>query len=60
MCSSGSPGRCSAGDANGPTGTGSEASGCRGGHKDQTGQASIRGGRQGGGGYGHHAGSSKK
>ncbi|KAF6825149.1 hypothetical protein CPLU01_10437 [Colletotrichum plurivorum] len=45
---------------NGPTGTGSQASGVRGGHKDTIGCAATRGGRQSGGGYGHHSGSVKK
>ena len=43
----------------GPAGTGSEASGVRGGHHDSTGNANTRGGRSGGGGWGTHGGSAK-
>ncbi|KAL0933729.1 uncharacterized protein CTRU02_210528 [Colletotrichum truncatum] len=45
---------------NGPTGTGSQASGTRGGHKDNTGNTSSRGGRPSGGGFGHHSGSTQE
>lgn len=38
-------------------GTGAEASGCRGGHVDTTGNAAIRGGHAPGGGWGEHKGS---
>ncbi len=43
----------------GPAGTGSEASGARGGHHDNTGNANSRGGHHGGGGWGTHGGSAK-
>lgn len=52
-------GGCEAGEKNGPTGTGENASNTKGGHKDQISAACIKGGRPSGSGFGHHAGSKK-